>query len=106
MDEISENIFNEELDKLLLVENSIQRKIKSEWVQDGDPMNLGSLKRRTRNTHWLSHSVSLNLEDNNYRKPNQIKLNEREYICVADWGWRIIFIKNAMQEVAEEIEEF
>ena len=34
---------------------------------------------------------------------NQSKLNVREYICVADWRWRTIFIKNAMQEVAKKL---
>ena len=39
------------------------------------------------NTHYSSHNESLNLKDDNYWKPinGQIKLNEREYICVADW---------------------
>ena len=62
MDEISENIFNEELDKLLLVKILFREnytrlwrsKIQSEEVQ---------------NTHWLSHSVSLNLKENNFGKP-------------------------------------
>ena len=32
---------------------------------------------------------------------------QREKIhCVADWGWRIIFIKNAMQEVAEKLKNW
>ena len=34
---------------------------------------------------------------------NQSKFNVREYICVADWEWRVIFIKNAIQEVAEKL---
>ena len=29
-----------------------------------------------------------------------------EYACVADWGWKIIFIKNAMQEVAEKLKKW
>ena len=35
----------------------------------------------------------------------QIKLNEREYTCVADWRWRIIFIKDAPQEVVEKLKK-
>ena len=29
-------------------------------------------------------------------------VKDYEYICVADWEWRTIFIKNAVQEVAEK----
>ena len=32
----------------------------------------------------------------------QTKLNVRGYICVANWRRRTIFIKKAMQEVAEK----
>ena len=37
---------------------------------------------------------------------NQIKLDVREYICEADWGWKITFIKNGMQEVAEKLKDW
>ena len=30
----------------------------------------------------------------------------REFFCVANWGWRIIFIKNAIQEVAEKLKNW
>ena len=60
------------------------------------------------NTHYSSHSVSLSPKDDTYWKPinGQIKLNERAYICGADWGWRTIFIKRAMQEVAEKLKNW
>ena len=101
MNEISEKIFNEELNKLFLVKiqfrekktrlsTTLRSKIQGEEIQ---------------NAHHSSHKESLNLEDDNYWKPlnGQIKLNEREYICVADWEWRTIFIKKAMQEVAQKL---
>ena len=66
-------------------------------------MEIQNLKRRNSNTHLLSHSVSLNLKDKQLLEANQSKLDAREYICVANWRYRIIFIKNAMQEVAEKL---
>ena len=60
------------------------------------------------NTHYSSHNESLNLKDDNYWKPInwQIKLNVRQYICVANWRWRTVFIKNATQEVAKNLKNW
>ena len=80
MDEIPKNIFNEELDKLLLVKNrenctrlstTWRSKIRNEEIP---------------NTHFSSRNESLNLKDYNYSKTfiGQIKFTVREYICVAD----------------------
>ena len=43
MDEISENIFNEELDKLVQAENSVQKK----WNLNENKMEIQNLKRRS-----------------------------------------------------------
>ena len=103
MNEVSENTLNEELDKLLLVK--IQFRENYFWMSTRWRSRIWS--EEIQKTHWLSHSVSLNLEDNNYWKSiGQIKLNVREYICVAGWWLRTIFIKNAMQEVAEKLKNW
>ena len=96
MDEISENIFNEELDKLLLVK--IQFRENYIWMSTTWRSKIQS--EGIRNTHYSSHNESMKLKDNNYWKPNRAS-STREYICVADWGWRTIFIKKAMQEIAK-----
>ena len=101
MDEISENIFSEELDKLVQAENSVQRKL---HVNE-NKMEIQNLKRRSSEYAIFESHVSLNLKDDNYWKPinGQIKLSVREYSCVANWRWRIIFIKKATQEVAKKL---
>ena len=96
MDEISENIFNEELDKLLLVK--LQFRENYIWMSTTWRSKIQS--EGIRNTHYSSHNESMKLKDNNYWKPNRAS-STREYICVADWGWRTIFIKKAMQEIAK-----
>ena len=104
MDEISENIFNEEFDKLFLV--------KIQFRENHIRMSTGWKSRiqseEIRNALYSNHSVSLNLKDDNCWKPinMQIKLNVREYICVASWRWRTIFIKEAMPEVAEKLKKW
>ena len=52
--------------------------------------------------------MSLYLKEYNYWKPanEQSNLNVREYICVAKWRWKTIFIKEATQEVAEKLENW
>ena len=62
MDEISENIFNEELDKLSQAENADQRRL---HLTEYD-MEIQNLKRR--NSEYAL-TGSLNLKDNNYWKP-------------------------------------
>ena len=104
MNEISENALNEELNELFLVK-----------IQVRENFNSLSTTRRskiwseeTQNMHWLSHNGSLNLKDDNYWKPinGQIKLSVREYTCVVNWRWRTVFLKKAMQEVAEKLKKW
>ena len=104
MDEISENILNEELNKLFLV----KVQIREDYTLLSTTWRSRIWNEEIQNTHHSSHSVSLNLKDDNYWKPinGQIKLNVRDYICVANWRWRTIFIKNAMQEVAEKLKNW
>ena len=103
MDEIFENIFNEELNMVLLV---IQFRENYMWMSTTWRSKIQS--EEIQNTHYSSHKESLNFKDNNYWKPinGQIKLNVREYMCVANWRWRTIFIKKAMQEVAEKLKNW
>ena len=49
----------------IIGENSIQRKLYLNEYK----MEHQNLSEEIQNTHWLSHSVSLNLKDNNYWKP-------------------------------------
>ena len=104
MDETSENTLNEELTKLFLVK--IQ--FKENYTRLSTRWRSRIWNEEIQNLHYSSHSVSLDLNDVYYWKPInlQIKLNVREYTRVADWRCRIIFIKNAMQEVAEKLKNF
>ena len=83
-------------------ENFSSEKITRDRVQHGDP------KEEIQKTHSSSHCVSLNLKDDKYRKliNGQIKLSVREYMCAATWRWRTIFIKKALQEVAEKLKNW
>ena len=56
------------------------------------------------NTHHLSHGASLTLKGD--KNGNHSDQAQRERNCVADRGWRTIFIKNAMQEVAEKLKNW
>ena len=89
-----------------LSENSIRRaqqallvkiQLRENYIWKSTRWRSRIWSKEIQNTHHSSH----------YWQPikMQIKLNEREYICVADCGWRTIFIKKAMQEVAEKFEE-
>ena len=86
MDEISENIFNEEHNKLFL--GKIQIREDKTWLSFWWRSRIWS--EEIQNTNYSSHSAR----------------SAREYICVADWRWRNIFIKNAMQEVAEKLKNW
>ena len=101
MDEISENILNEELNKLLLVK--IQ--FRENYTRLSTTWRSKIWNEEIQNTHCLSHSESLSLKDHSCWKIfiGQIKFNVREHKCVAEWRWRIVFIRNAMQEVAEKL---
>ena len=82
MIEISENILNEELNKLFLVKIQFRENctgLSTTWRSK-------IWNEEVQNTHYVSHSASLNLKDNNYWKifNGQIKLSVREYICVAN----------------------
>ena len=65
MDEISENIFNEELDKLSKAENSIQKN----YIWMSTTWRSRNQSEEIQNTHYSSHSASLFLKNNNYWKP-------------------------------------
>ena len=55
------------------------------------------------NTHCSSHNGSWSC----WKIFNgQIKLSVGEYICVASWRWRTIFMKNATQEVAKNLKNW
>ena len=79
MDEISENILNEELNKLFLVKVQIREDYT--WLSTAWRPKIWN--EEIQNTHHSSHSVSLNLKDDNYWKPinGQIKLNVRLHLC-------------------------
>ena len=57
MNEISEGTWNEELNGLFLVKNSVQRKLYSTEYN----MEIQKLEQ-IQNTHYLSHCVSSNLK--------------------------------------------
>ena len=83
MDEISENIFNEELDKLFMVKIQIREEF--------------SCIRVTKRAWILKTTIIWSRSDQAQR--------EREYICVADWGWKVILIKKSYARSCREIEE-
>ena len=58
--------------------------------------------------HKLNLGESLNPRDNNCVKQvnGQIMLNENELTCVVNGNVRIVFIKNAMQEVAKKSKNY
>ena len=101
MDEISENIFNEEIDKLEKAENSDQRG----WNLTEFHMDIQNLKRRTSEYALTESQRELESQRQQLLEANQCKLNVGEYIRVANWGWRTIFIKKAVQEVAPKLKE-
>ena len=104
MDEISEKIFNEELNKVFLVK--IQIREDHTWLSTTWRYTVWS--EEIQNTHYSSHSVSLNLKDDSCWKPikGQIKLNVREYLWVVNWRWWIVFTKIATQEVAKNLKNW
>ena len=72
----------ERAQQAILGENSVQRKF---FLTQYD---MEIQKSEGRNSEYaLSRNESLNLKDDNFWKPinGQIKLNVREYICVANW---------------------
>ena len=104
MDDISEKIFKKELNKLFLV----KIRIREDYTWLSTTWRSRIWNEEILNTHDSSHSVSLSLKGDTSWKPTngQIKLHERAYTCGADWGWRTIFIKRAMQEVAEKLKNW
>ena len=82
MNEIFEDTWNEELNKLFLVKIQFaenKTRLSTTWRS-----NIWN--EEIQNTHYLSHSVSLNLKDYSYWKifNVQIKLSVRAYICGAN----------------------
>ena len=67
MDEISENIFNEELNKLFL----LKIHIRENYIWMNTRWSARSWSEEIQNTHYSSHSVSLNLKDDILLKANQ-----------------------------------
>ena len=85
-------------------EKSVQRKLYSIEYN----MEIQNSERRHAGYALFKSQRELEPQRRQLLKANQRvdKLNEREYICVAKWRWRIIFIKNAVQEVAKKLEDF
>ena len=79
MDEISENIFNEGLNKLFL--RKIQFRENHIWMNT--TWRSRNRSEEIQNVHWLNRSMSLNRKDDNNWKPinGQIKLSERIHLC-------------------------
>ena len=84
----------------ILGENSDQRRLYlPEYNTD-----IQDLERRNSEYALTDlHRERLNFKRQQLLEANQSKLDVREYSCVATWRWRIVFIKNAMQEVAEKL---
>ena len=80
MDEISENIFNEELDKLFLV------KIQFRENFDLHEYNMEIQNSERRNSEYALFESQRELESQRQQllKANQSKLDVREYTCVAN----------------------
>ena len=79
MNEISENTLNEELDKLLLVK--IQRKL----FLNEYKMEIQNLRQRKSEDALIEWQRELESQRKQLSEINgQIKLNVREYICVAE----------------------
>ena len=70
----------EELNKLLLV--------KDQFIENKTPLSTTWRSKIQSEEIQNTHDEILNLKDDNYSKPinGQIKHNEREHICAADWG--------------------
>ena len=80
-------------------EKFISEKIISEWVHH----KRQNLKRWNSEYALTESQRELESQRQHLLEASQSKVNVREYICVKDWGWSIIFIKNALQEVAEKL---
>ena len=104
MDEISEIILNEELNKLSLVK--IQFRENYFWMSTRWRSRIWS--EEIQNTHCSSHNESLNLKERQLEKAHQWAdqaQRERIHLC-SRLRWRTIFIKKAMREVAEKLKIF
>ena len=70
-------------------------------------MEIQNLKRRNSEYALFESQREPESQRQQQLEANQSKLNVREYILVEeDWEWRAIFTKNAMQEVAEKLNNF
>ena len=94
MDEISKNIFNEELNKPF--QRKIQIRENCVWMSTKWRSKIQS--EEIQNTHWLSHSVSLNLKDDNYWKPIRASSTWGIHLCS-----RQEMKDHLLQEVAEKV---
>ena len=82
MNEVSENTLNE-LNRIFLVKIQFREnfsRLSTTWRSK-------IWSEEIQNTHYSSHSVSMNLKDDNYWKPinGHIKPSVREYTCVVNW---------------------
>ena len=99
MNGIFEDTWSEELNKLFLVK--IQFTEDYTWLSRTWRAKI--LERRNSDFALTESQRELESQRQQSLKPNHTKLDVREYICVANWRWRIVFIKNAVQEVAEKL---
>ena len=67
-------------------------------------MEIQNLKRR--NSEYALIELQREHESQWQQEAIQSKPNVREYICDANWRWRTMFIKRAMQEVAEKLKNW
>ena len=65
-------------------------------------------EREIQNLRCMSRNVSLNPNDINYDKQvnGQIKLNETELACVANWSWKIDFTRKTTQSVVKNFKNY
>ena len=82
MDEISENIFDEELNKLLLLK--IQFRENYTWMSP--TWRSRNQSEEIQNTHCLSRSVSLNLKDNIHWRPIRVSSTRENTFAVRIGG--------------------
>ena len=82
----------------IIGENSIQRKLYLNEYK----MEIQNLKRSKSEYALIESQRELQSQRQQLLEADQSKLNVRAFIRVANWRWRTIFIKKAMQEVAEK----
>ena len=108
MIEFSEDAWNEELTKLFLVKIQITE----DCIWQSTTWRSKIWNEETQNTHYSSRNESLDLKDDNSLDRSSLNVfshaghGNYEYIYVANWRWRTMFIKKAMQEVADKLKNW